>query len=91
MFKGNKRHIDFRTLSKRQLDDLSNQWEDDARIFESRLEVYTSRAGNNPSEEARDKINRLHETGNKLWARIRLIERWRLNNTKKLISSNDTK
>lgn len=79
-----KNHIDFRTLDKSQLRELANTWEEEAVKFEQKLDSYTQRAGNNPSPMAIEKINRLHEIGNALWKRVRILERWQINNKPKI-------
>lgn len=57
--------IDFKTLTKKELRKLSDINERDARRFERRLEATTC------PREARE----LHILCNKIWNKIRLIER----------------
>jgi len=73
-----KEFIDFRTLDNFGLRTLARRWEDDARIFEARLQSYM----NNKSANE-EKIERLWKVGNSLWRRVKILERWMIRNGKK--------
>lgn len=76
-----KDFIDFRTLSERELINLSNKWEQDARVFEYKLEGYKSKP--NPNEE---KLERLWTVGKKLWRRLQILEDWRMRQKNKFLA-----
>ena len=69
--------IDFRTLDNKGLRDLTYKWEQDARIFEAKLQKYMS----NPKANE-EKVERLWNTGKALWRRVEILERWKLRNNK---------
>ena len=66
--------INFKNLNNEELNNLSKRWENDARIFEIKLEKYISNG--NPNQE---KLERLWGVGNSLWSRLRKLETYRTN------------
>lgn len=67
-FKKNKL-VDFNSLSPRELRDLERKWSNDAMKFEIRLEAAVRQ--NKPSKD----IDKLMDSANKLWRRVRAINR----------------
>ncbi len=77
--------IDFKTLTPRQLEDLSNRWEKDAFQFETKLDrllqnVSYERLRVDVPEETQQKIDKLWKTGKSLWNRLAILETWRVRN-----------
>jgi hypothetical protein len=76
--------IDYSKLSGKERLDLSELWEKEARIFETRFERYLHTSDSSKDEE---KTSKLNYVANMLWKRIRTLERFRLkhdNTDKKL-------
>jgi hypothetical protein len=67
----------FSSLSNKQLKDLSDKWENEAVIFETRFDYYLKGPYTNT-----EKTDKLFEIANRLWQKLRNLERWRLKNDK---------
>ena len=77
--------IDFKTLTPRQLEDLSQRWEKDAFQFETKLDrllqnVSFEKLRVDITEETQMKIDKLWKTGKSLWNRLAILETWRIRN-----------
>jgi len=71
--KNNKKEfIDFKKLSEKELENLSQKWEHEATVFDKKLDSYMSNP--NPNSE---KCERLWKIGNQLWSRLRKLENFR--------------
>lgn len=78
MIKKPKEFIDFRKLTKLELSTLSEKWQADALLLEMKLEKMLRRPGINE-----EKVSRIWDVANKLWRRLRILEKWRLTNKQK--------
>lgn len=75
--KKNKNFIDFNTLTNFELHLLSTQWENEARIFEAKLDSIKRKP--NVSDK---KIEYLWDVGKKLWRKVVVLEEWKKRNNK---------
>lgn len=74
-YNNNAKRIDFATLSTKELEKLSQDWLREAMTFEIRFDAYYH--GN---KEIPKKTDDLNAVANRLWRRLRALERWRINN-----------
>lgn len=70
--------INFDKLSPGELDELSQKWEREARIFEARFETFRSRMDSDDPYDQKKEF-RLWGSGKGVWQRLRTLETYRKN------------
>lgn len=66
-----RKKIDFSKLSEKELKDLSSKWESEAMKVEGNYDYKLK------NKFPVDRIESAHTIANKLWRRLRTLERWR--------------
>ncbi len=70
-----KHHVDFKTLTVKQLQDLSDKWEREAMGVEKDIEYLQHFPSLRKDQEER--LNKLWQVANNLWRRLNIIESFR--------------
>lgn len=75
-----KQHIDFSSLTKPQLQDLSDKWERESMGVEKDIDYLLAFKSLRP--EQTERLNKLWQVANNLWRRLNILETWKLGNAK---------
>lgn len=73
-----KNNVDYKNFSNQKLKELSEQWYNEAVVFENRLDKLIINVGDTTDILVKNKIERLWSIANQLWRRIAALEKFRV-------------